>query len=126
MSATRILVVDDEVMVRESVRMTLAHFGYTVRTAESAAEALTLLSTETFSVVVTDWKMPGMTGDQLATQIKAQWPKLPIVLLTGHAPAGQPAGIDVLLIKPFSASDLRAAIEGLTNNKPNTRIGNSA
>src|SRR5690349_19272652 len=100
MSAKQILVVDDEAMVLESVRMTLIHCGYEVQTAASGAEALALLRGAEFALVVTDRRMPGMTGDQLAARIKIDWPVMPIILLTGYPPDQTPAGVDVVLFKP--------------------------
>jgi len=114
MSGKRILVVDDEAMVLESVRMTLTHYGYTVETASSGPEALSKLAAGEFHVVVTDRKMPGMPGDQLAGEIKKQWPQLPVILLTGYPPESVPSSVDAVVLKPFSTAQLKKTIEGLT------------
>ncbi|MFO1500731.1 MAG: response regulator [Verrucomicrobiota bacterium] len=118
MSSNRILVVDDEAMVLESVRMTLAHFGYSVETACTGNEALDKLGADRFSLVVTDRKMPGMSGDQLAAEIKQQWPGLPVILLTGYPPGRKPPGVDVILLKPFSTADLRSTVQALLTPPP--------
>jgi CheY-like chemotaxis protein len=118
MPAKRILVVDDEAIVLESLRITLAHYGYDVATAASGPEALVKLGLEEFELVVTDRKMPHMTGDQLAAFIKQQKPDLPVIMLTGFPPDRKPAAVDMILLKPFSTADLRAAIEGLLNGAP--------
>lgn len=105
--------------------MTLVHFGYAVETATSGAEALHKLKEHAFAAVVTDWKMPGMTGDQLATEIKRRWPGVPVILLTGYPPEGILPSIDVLLIKPFSTSDLRTAVQSLTRKPADPQPGNT-
>lgn len=118
MPGKRILVVDDEAMVLDSLRMTLDHYGYEVETASSGPEALDKLGREEFDVVVTDRKMPDMTGDQLAAFIKQQKPNLPVIMLTGYPPDRRPADVDVIVLKPFSTVGLRATIEALLNRVP--------
>ena len=110
MPPKRILVVDDEVTVLESVRMTLEHYGYSVETAPSGAEALAKLVVGDFALVVTDLRMPNMAGDELAIQIKSRWPRLPILLLTGFPPEQKPAAVDAILLKPFSTAELRSTV----------------
>ena len=106
----RILVVDDEPLVCDAVKMLLAFDGHSVQTATNAADALTLFGREKFDLV-----MPGMRGDQLAAAIKARDPKQPVVMITAHAemlPGGPspPEGVDVLISKPFLLQHLRDAI----------------
>jgi CheY-like chemotaxis protein len=113
MCGNRILVVDDEAMVLESVRMTLTHYGLSVETAPGAREALAKLSTGEYEVLVTDLKMPGMTGDQLAREVKKRYPDMPIILLTGYPPEVRPSNVDAILLKPFSTADLRSTIAAL-------------
>jgi CheY-like chemotaxis protein len=117
MSRKRILVVDDEAMVLDAVRLTLNHYGYMVETASNAADALNKLPGAGFDLLVTDLKMPGMTGDQLAREAKRRYPTLPVILLTGYPPEVYPASIDTLLLKPFSNQELRDAVERLTNRE---------
>jgi len=77
----RILLVDDEPMVLESCRLTLASGGFDVVTASSGAEALIKLTETKVEMVVTDRKMPGMTGEELAKAIKAQWPHVRVIIM---------------------------------------------
>jgi two-component system sensor histidine kinase EvgS len=67
----RILVVDDEPFVCDAVRMMLAFDGHQVETAGSGKEALSLFQTGKYDVVLTDYAMPAMKGDELAVAIKA-------------------------------------------------------
>jgi CheY-like chemotaxis protein len=93
--------------------MTLTHYGFAVETAGGGREALAKLAEKEFALVVTDRKMPGMPGDQLAAQIKERWPHLPVILLTGYPPECTPSGVDAIVLKPFSTAELRGAIHKL-------------
>jgi CheY-like chemotaxis protein len=117
MVAQRILVVDDEAMVLDAVRLTLTHYGYRVETASSAAEALAKMPEGNYQLVVTDLKMPCMTGDELAREIKQRHPGIPVILLTGYAPDIPPADVDAILLKPFSTSELRSTVAAALGTK---------
>src|SRR5688572_29419615 len=80
----RILVVDDERLVRSSLSMLLAFDGHQVATAADAKQALEKLSVETFDLVITDFEMPGMKGDQLAATIKTRCPQQAIIMISAY------------------------------------------
>jgi len=111
----RILVVDDEPFVCEAVKMMLTFDGHVVKTANSAKDALTALDSEKFDLVITDFAMPAMKGDELAATIKARFPKQPIIMITAYAEMLQSSGnvmpgVDYLIGKPFLLENLRDAI----------------
>jgi CheY-like chemotaxis protein len=111
----RILVVDDEPFVCEAVKMMLAFDGHEVKTANSGKEALLVLEKDKFDLVITDFAMPAMKGDELAAAIKARLPKQPVVMITAYAEmlqsSGDPLpGVDFLISKPFLLENLREAI----------------
>jgi len=106
----RILVVDDEPFVCESVRLMLSYAGYAVETASGGREALAKYDPARFDLVVTDFAMEGMKGDQLAAAIKQLAPTKPIILLTAFPPETQPPAIDLVLTKPFYFETLREAL----------------
>jgi DNA-binding NtrC family response regulator len=81
----RVLVVDDEVPVRTTLAANLELEGFSVVDVASAAEALEHLSRGTFDLVITDVRMPGMHGVDLFRKIRAAWPALPVVLMSGFA-----------------------------------------
>ena len=115
----RILVVDDEPLICYAVKMILQHDGHVVKTAGSAEDALTLLEKGKFDLVITDYKMPGMTGDELALAIKALDPAQLVIMITAYAEMLKSAehsleGIDYILSKPFLMADLRTAIATVT------------
>ena len=111
----RILVVEDEPLVKEIVLLYLREDGHMVDTAENGVEALNRFEAGEYDIVVTDHSMPEMNGDQLAVAIKERNPKTAVVLLTGFGnlmeEGGEPSpGVDVTVGKPFTFATLRTAI----------------
>jgi CheY-like chemotaxis protein len=110
-SKLRILVVDDEPAVGNTVKLLLEFDGHEVETTNSSQEALGLFESGRFDLVFTDFAMPGMNGHQLAAAIKAGAPEQPIVMVTGHAGTLLPSpDVDLVIGKPFLLEDLREAI----------------
>lgn len=85
--APRLLCVDDEPAILSSLRRLFRPLGYTLFTANSGAEALTLLEKEPVDVVISDMRMPQMDGAQLLEQVFSRWPDTKRILLTGYADA---------------------------------------
>jgi len=115
----QILVVDDEPYVCDAVRMMLAFDGHQVETAASGKEALTAFAKGKFDVVITDYAMPGMKGDELAIAIKSLSPEQPVVLITAYAEMLKSEqtplnAVDFIVSKPFLLENLREAIEKTT------------
>jgi hypothetical protein len=111
----RILVVDDEPFVCDAVRMMLAFDGHSVETASSGKDALAMFDKSKFDLVITDFAMPLMKGDELAMEIKARNPGQPIVMITAYAEmllaSGTPIpGVDLIISKHFLLENLREAI----------------
>ncbi len=111
----RVLVVEDEPLVREVVSVYLNEDGHMVETANNGVEGLEKFKAIPFDVVVTDRAMPEMNGDQLAIQIKKIKPEMPVILLTGFGDlmldvGERPAGVDLIVSKPFTLHSLRAAL----------------
>ena len=112
----QILVADDEPIVRCSIRIMLEHDGHVVSTADSGESALAQLTQRPYDLVITDFSMPGMHGDQLAARIRQIRPEQPIIMATAFVEEyeifGKEIGpVDAMLLKPFSLSELREAIE---------------
>jgi len=110
-----ILVVDDEPFVCDAVKMMLNFDGHVVETANNGKEALALFDKGNFDVVITDFAMPNMKGDELAAAIKARSPNQPVVMITAYAEmlqaSGNPLkGVDCVISKPFLLENLREAI----------------
>ena len=112
----RILVVDDEEVMRESLQYTLDIEGFTVITAASGKEALKKLHEEDIEVLLADLKMPGMDGIELVRRVKRDHPKLPIILMTAFGTVSSAVeamrdGADDYLPKPFETDLLLVTIE---------------
>jgi DNA-binding NtrC family response regulator len=109
MSALRkVLVVDDDAVVGKSFNRVLSeNKGYVVTTVENAHEALKQMREQSFDVVFTDIKMPGMDGVELAERVKASQPWTPVVIITGYGTAenesrAKAAGVTDFVRKPLS------------------------
>ncbi len=114
-AAANILVVDDEESIRGILTETLAGEGYRVTTAASAEEALKTLSGRSFDVVVSDIRMPGLSGIQLLQRIKGQQLDLEVVIMTSNASLDTSLeairlGAYDYLLKPFEELDYVATV----------------
>jgi nitrogen-specific signal transduction histidine kinase/CheY-like chemotaxis protein len=112
-----VMIVDDESAVCRVGARTLEHLGYRAVTAPSGEAALAEFSRrpDEFALLVTDLTMPGMTGIDLARQVRARRPDLPVVLCTGFAAnetevQARELGIDTVLAKPHTMREFAAAI----------------
>lgn len=107
-----LLLVDDEDRVRASTATILANIGYDVIETASGEEALKILAgDDPIDAVLTDYLMPGMSGAELAAELAARRPSLPVLIVTGYAKAAIdiPAHVH-RLGKPFLAEELERAI----------------
>ncbi|MBI1361603.1 MAG: PAS domain S-box protein [Alphaproteobacteria bacterium] len=110
-AALRVLAVDDDPLILMNLVAMLEDMGHSVLEASSGKEALALLDSATVDLIITDHAMPNMTGAQMAAQVRATQPDLPIVLATGYAALPANAEIDLpRLPKPYSQADLARAI----------------
>jgi len=83
-----ILFVDDETNILNSLRRLFRPLNYKILIAESGVEALALLENEPVDLVISDMRMPQMDGAQLLEQVRAKWPNILRILLTGYADVG--------------------------------------
>jgi CheY-like chemotaxis protein len=110
----RILLVDDERLLRETVRRVLAKDNHVVVEANNGAEAYNLFTQSKFDLVLTDWIMPFLKGDELAQRIKLLVPEQPILMVTGHRfRRGPRTPVDAVIDKPFDINQLREEISKL-------------
>ncbi len=123
MPEIRILAVDDEPIVRVSIKLVLVSAGYSVEVAGSAEEALARFEDGSYDVVITDFRMPRTTGVQLAEQLKARSPSARIILLSGSPPFPSVPAIDLVMLKPFCVQELRDAVARLVTRHNTTPPG---
>jgi CheY-like chemotaxis protein len=115
----KILVVEDELGMRELVASTLERAGHDVTAAASGQEALALWTRERdWDLLLTDVVMPGLSGTQLAEQLAEDRPDLPVLYMSGFAGHDLLERGEAFLAKPFLADDLLAAVESLVRRRP--------
>lgn len=113
----RILIVDDEPQVLGVLKEILTRGSYTVLDARSGEEALDLMAQETFDVVISDERMPGMQGSEFLAVVRQRYPDTVRIILTGHASveaairAINESEIFRFLTKPVSSQELHATVK---------------
>jgi len=116
-SRARILVVDDEELLRRMLRQILLREGYGAVVGVSDGEtALARLRQERFDIMITDVRMPLMSGLELLVQVKQEFPKISVIVMTGfgdiHTPdEAKNLGADEYVTKPFKAREIEVIVE---------------
>jgi DNA-binding NtrC family response regulator len=113
---SRILVVDDEDILRDAICEALQRNGHDVVGSPDGDEALERISTETFHVVITDLKMPGKDGMEVLEETRRLLPETPVILITAHgtiqnAVEAMKKGAFDYIIKPFNLDELEILVE---------------
>ncbi len=122
-SQIRVLVVDDDRPLRETLERLLVRQGYLVSTADGAESALALLErTEDVSLIISDIDMPGRSGRELLIDLRLLYPDTAVIMLTGRrdvdsAVACLTMGASDYLAKPVQSSELRARVEKALTNR---------
>jgi CheY-like chemotaxis protein len=124
-----VLIIDDEIDVREAIRRVLERSGFSVRAADGAADALELLRLQTSDVVITDIIMPKINGVEAIHTLRAEFPHVRIIAISGggnfgitaykpnaittsaYLAAAERAGAHYILTKPFESVELLRAVE---------------
>ncbi len=111
-----VLIVDDDDLVRETLRFVLEDVGYEVCSASQAIDALAVLEREPIDIVLSDIFMPGMNGFDLLKQIRQRAPQVPVILITGFgnvemARQALQEGASDFITKPYNISEIPILIE---------------
>jgi len=114
-----ILVVDDERSMRDFLKILLEKEGHDVITVENGKAALIALQKQSFEAVVTDIRMPGMTGIELLEEIKEELPDMPVIMITAFASPDDAVlamknGAFDYITKPFNVDEIKSVIESAT------------
>jgi CheY-like chemotaxis protein len=112
-SGKRILIVDDEIPVADSIRMVVTILGHTGTVLHEPGKALELAGREHFDLVLTDYLMRGMNGSELARRIKQASPSTPVVLITGCSNDLQFDEVDAVLFKPMNLAEVETVLTRL-------------
>lgn len=112
----KILVIDDEYIVRSSCERTLEPEGYIIKCVSSGKEGIELLGKESFKLVLLDLKMPGMDGVEVLNTIKTKWPETKVVMITGYSTVDTAVqalrlGAFNFIEKPFTPDMLISAVK---------------
>ena len=113
-----ILLVDDDPITLKVVSALLRDQGHQVTVAHDGAEGLALFAAGNFPVVVTDWVMPRMDGLEMLRTMRREFPRLPVLLVSGRLPEVDlqdllALGPTALLAKPYRLTDLRRSLDEL-------------
>jgi len=120
LSQPRVLVVEDEFLIRLTLTEALSDEGFEVIEAESGDDALPLLESDAaISLLLTDIQLPGLlNGHALAERVRANNPDLPVIFMTGRPQAAQQASRsarDIFIAKPYALADICDAAKRLTS-----------
>ncbi len=114
--STRILIVDDEEIVRESLSGWLEKDGYTIGTAPDGAAALAAMAEHRWSILLVDLKMPGIDGLEVLRRVKESWPDTAVLIMTAYATVdtavnAMKAGAFDYVVKPFDPEEVSLVVE---------------
>ena len=117
MNKLTILVVDDEYFILDLITRCLSNEKYRILTAQSAEEGLQLLKNNEVHLVISDQRMPGMPGLSFLRKVKADYPDIITIILTGYADietvleAINSAGVYKFMVKPMNMLDLKITVQ---------------
>ncbi len=121
----KILIIDDNVMVRKIIRNIFRNEGYEIEEAENGIEGLDMVKQEPFHLIITDILMPKMEGLELIIHLKRDFPKIKVIAISGGKPyylyMAKKLGIESVFTKPVDPQELLKAVKRLiqfptTNN----------
>ena len=117
----RILVVDDDPTVLKSCQRVLEAEGFDVYLVPSADKALEAMRNDDFSLLLVDIKMPQRDGIYLMTEIKKEWPHIPIIVMSGYdteqtVQQAMESGAASFIAKPFTPTELLNALQKVLEN----------
>src|ERR1700723_2731936 len=130
-NSARILVIDDEAGIRESLEVLLTLEGYGVRTAMDGEQGLRILELENFDLVLLDLALPGQSGLELVPQIKERQPETPVIMITAYGTVENVveairAGAENFVQKPWDneklLADIRSAVARYKAEEENLQL----
>jgi len=123
----KILLIDDEELVRQTIEACLKGDNHTVYSTSEGQQGLEMFRNDHYDLVITDRAMPGMSGDQVAYEIKKTNPYVPVIMLTGFGYMMKdshqtPSGVDVVISKPVTRDSLREALAKVASRRKTQKI----
>lgn len=125
---SKILVVDDDNELRLALVDSLESLGHTIDESKTGDDALQLLENFHYDLIVLDWSLPGMNGDEICARYRRKGGQSPIIFLTGKADVrsketGLDLGADDYVVKPFEVRELLARVRALLRRRSGTILG---
>jgi len=122
MNKPTILIVDDELLIRDLLYDFFTNQGWEITTAENGAKALEILENRSVDLLLTDLKMPGLDGMELTNRVKEEYPSLPVVIMTGFPSIDSAVQalrykVEDYIIKPFNINQLFKTVERSVKTK---------
>ena len=130
MQAQSVLVVDDEPDMRMALTHALSRCGFLVETASNGLEGIEKVKNKAFNAVITDMKMPEMSGMDVLEGVKKISPQIPVIMITAFGTVNKAVkamkeGASDYILKPFSSEALEAAVRKACNTKNGQHHGKS-
>ena len=115
MEKKRILIVDDEEPVRHLIAKVLESQDYKITMVKNGIEAINQIDKKSYDLIITDYMMPEMDGLELTCRVKARYPLMPILIVTGKASVRDllKNGATACIMKPFAIYELRCMVKTL-------------
>ncbi|MFZ5995138.1 MAG: response regulator [Thermodesulfobacteriota bacterium] len=120
MEKKRILVVDDEEIIRTVLLQAFEFFGYEIEAVENGIEAVKRIASKTYDLIITDYMMPKMNGLELTRRIKMTNPSTPVLVITAHGPECEllKSGALACIKKPFNILELQKISQNILEGRP--------
>lgn len=123
MERSRLLVVDDEAVIRDGLKRILEAEEFTVETCSSGYSAIEIMQQREFNLIITDLKMPGMSGIEVLKSVRTLQPNVPVILITGYASVetaveAMKNGAADYLQKPFTPDLLLEKVRNTLAQRP--------
>ena len=119
MEKKRILIADDEEIVRNLLAETLKPYGYEIDIVENGVEAMSHIDKKSYDLIITDYMMPKMDGLELTRRIRSKYPSTPILVVTGTGPVDDllKSGAMACIMKPFKIFELQNMVKIILNKE---------
>jgi len=120
MEKKRILIADDEELLRILLPEALKPYDYEIDVAENGVEAISHIEKKSYDLIITDYMMPEMDGLELTQRIKAKYPNIPVLIITAYGPVHDllKSGATACIIKPFDISELQNMVKTILDEAP--------
>lgn len=115
----RILIAEDEELVRIALAEVLKPYDYEIDVVKNGVDAISQINKRAYDLIITDYIMPEMDGLELTRRVKAKYPSIPVVIVTGIGPLKDllKSGATACIMKPFNIIELQNMVEIILNGE---------